>query len=215
MVIKHVAAAIVGIVIFGSLAFADTVTVDFEDTTPGNRNLAFSHGFRFFNDTFQFFIGSDNNGSNFFSPAGDNIFMSRIDGLPFDLLRMDLRILNPPDLGFDALSILGNFVGGSFQFMTFFPEDNQLYQTFDVGWNNLRGVTFIGFGATDIFAVDNIVTNVQVPEPSTLATLASGILVVLIVYRRKTKARQPRTVMAALGVDAYPPEESTIEQSEV
>ena len=186
MAIKKVAAAIATIVIFGSLAFGDTVTVDFQDTTPGIYNLAFSRGYRFFNPTFSFPILSD--GANtFFSPGADDIAMSRVDGSPFDLLQMDFRPINPPDGLSKWITIRGFFVNNSFQSMTFFNVNSPTFQTFDVGWKDVRSVQFAGFGTGWFYGVDNVVTSVQVPEPSTLASLTAGILIVMILHRRKTK----------------------------
>ena len=186
MNIKTLKAACVGLILSVSgLANAGLIAVDFEGVTSSIMNISpgspyTEEGFTFtpisnqsaiFDSSEQTMIG---NSTDFFGFDSANIIsLTYISGI----FNLDSLLLGPfsyqtiPEID---VSITGFYSGGGAVAVTY--SDISTATTANLGWNNLVRVDF---SANDMGAIDNLnlsTSSTSVPEPTTLAIFALGIM---------------------------------------
>lgn len=198
MNIKMLKAAVTGLVLSVSTIANAGLILDFEDLaissgtfdTAGDR---LSSGFIFDSASDHTHLGnnsvSGNSGSTFLVLDGykgsDSLNITQTTGGIFSVLSFDLGEFNPAGGLATSIDIIGTFVGGA-TINTTLTLDGILsvagsnnFEKFNLGWNNLESISFsASAGSGDSYwAIDNIDTSsTSVPEPSTLAIFALGIM---------------------------------------
>ncbi len=184
------------------------VVIDFESLpggdpglAPGPPFLASTQGFDFsspasfgITDTASSVLITNNGGNVLLDIGGsaDPVSMAHGGGLVFDLVSVSsapgIGIPNDP-ANATTLNIVGTYFGGGAPTPVTFTLTDGIYSTFALptGWTNLQSVSFFGTGGgANFIAVDNISVNV-VPEPSSIALLATTALGCMYWIRARRK----------------------------
>ncbi len=191
MNIKMLKAALAGLVLTVSdIASAGLITLDFDDFESNSAGYTY-YASPFNTEGFQLtgnFIGNDYaiagsghidyiNSASLITFGDETHTLQQINASSFDLLSLDFTQINALLGNYNNLSFIGNLAGGGtvsqmINFDNIFNVQNIAF----TGFTNLTSVQFSN-GSSQALQIDNIVLRTtNVPEPSTLAIFALGII---------------------------------------
>lgn len=197
MNVKMLKMTIAGLVLSVSTFANAGVILDFEDVavSTGANSIGgdrLSNGFTFDSESDHTHLANNsfdgNSGSTFLVVDGfvgtNSLNIYQTNGDTFSISSFDLGEWNSGGGLATSINIIGFLVGGA-TINTTLNIDGILsvagsnnFESFNLGWSNLESISFsaaTGSGSS-YWAIDNIDTSSAVPEPSTLAIFALGIM---------------------------------------